>query len=123
MRDVRAKPSPAPALLTGCVARSGGAGIGASSSVARRPGVRAMVEKATPKQAVRAREPSVSMTRLSVSTAAPMNLEGRFALRIRFSAARYSFCSRSSWLTELFTYASSRTYFLFLMPTAYLTLR
>jgi hypothetical protein len=28
------------------------------------------------------------------------NLEGSFALRIRFSAARYSFCSRSSWFTE-----------------------
>ena len=50
------------------------------------------------------------------------NLDGSFALRIRFSAARYSFCSRSSWFTEPVTYASSRTHFLFLMPTAYLTL-
>ena len=33
------------------------------------------------------------------------NLGGSFALRIRFSAARYSFCSRSSWLTEPVTQA------------------
>ena len=50
------------------------------------------------------------------------NLDGSFALRIRFSAARYSFCSRSSWFTEPVTYASSCTHFMFLMPTAYLTL-
>src|ERR1700688_810245 len=40
------------------------------------------------------------------------NLDGSLALRIRFSAARYSFCSRSSWFTEPVTYASSRTHFL-----------
>jgi hypothetical protein len=28
------------------------------------------------------------------------NLDGSFALKIRFSAARYSFCSRSSWFTD-----------------------
>jgi len=50
------------------------------------------------------------------------NLNGSFALRIRFSAARYSFCRRSSWFTEPVTYAS-HTHFLFLMPTVYLTLR
>jgi hypothetical protein len=47
------------------------------------------------------------------------NLDGRFALTIRFSAVRYSFCGRSSW----FTYARSRAHVLFLMATAYLTLR
>jgi hypothetical protein len=50
------------------------------------------------------------------------NLDGSFALRIRFSAARYSFCTRRSWFTEPVTYAS-HTHFLFLMPTAYFTLR
>jgi hypothetical protein len=50
------------------------------------------------------------------------NLDGSFALRIRFSAARYSFCRSSSWFTDPVTYASSRNHFLFLMPTAYLTL-
>jgi hypothetical protein len=50
------------------------------------------------------------------------NLDGSFALRIRFSAARYSFCSRSCWFTEPVTYASSRTHFLFLMLIVYLTL-
>ena len=43
-------------------------------------------------------------------------------LRSPFSAVRYSFCSTSSWFTEPVTYASSRTHFLFLIPTAYLTL-
>ena len=50
------------------------------------------------------------------------NLDGSFARRIRFSAARYSFCSKSSWFTEPVTYASNRTHFLFLIPTAYPTL-
>ena len=35
--------------------------------------------------------------------------------------ARYSFFSKSFWFTDPVTYASSRIYFLFLMPTAYLT--
>jgi hypothetical protein len=34
------------------------------------------------------------------------NLDGSFALRIRFFAARYSFCRRSSWFTDPVTYAS-----------------
>jgi hypothetical protein len=50
------------------------------------------------------------------------NFVGSFALRIRFSAARYSFRSNSSWFTEPVTYASNRTHFLFLIQTAYLTL-
>jgi hypothetical protein len=45
------------------------------------------------------------------------NLDGSFAVRIRFSAARYSFCSRSSWVPEPVTYASSRSHCLFLMLT------
>jgi hypothetical protein len=35
---------------------------------------------------------------------------GRCARRIRFSAARYSFCSSSSWLTNPVTYASRRAH-------------
>jgi len=31
---------------------------------------------------------------------AQRKVDGSFALRIRFSAARYSFCKRSSWFTE-----------------------
>jgi hypothetical protein len=44
------------------------------------------------------------------------NLNGSFALRIRF-------CSKKLLVHRPVTYASSRTHLLFLMPTAYLTLR
>ena len=78
--------------------------------------------QATARSALRPRRFPIS-ARVARSGSLNRNLDGSFALRIRFSAARYSFCSRSSWLTEPVTYASSRTHFLFLMPTAYLTLR
>jgi hypothetical protein len=35
-------------------------------------------------------------------------------------AARYSFCSRSSWFTDPVTYASSRTHFLFFILIVHL---
>ena len=50
-----------------------------------------------------------------------LQFQEQLRLKIPFSAARYSFCSRSSWVTEPVTYASN--HFLFLMPTAYLRLR
>ena len=43
------------------------------------------------------------------------NRAGNLVLRIRFSAARYSFRNKSSWFTEPVTYARSRTHLLFLM--------
>jgi hypothetical protein len=46
----------------------------------------------------------------------------QLGVRIRFSASKYSSCSRSSWFTDPVTHASSRTHLLFLMPTAHLTL-
>jgi len=68
--------------------------------------------------------PGVSRSRrVARSGSLNRNLDGSFALTIRFSAVRYSFCGRSSWFTEPLTYASSCTHFLFLMPTVYLTLR
>jgi len=64
--------------------------------------------------------PGVSRSRrVARSGSLNRNLDGRFALTIRFSAVRYSFCGRSSW----FTYARSRAHVLFLMATAYHTLR
>ncbi len=75
---------------------------------------------ATTPSAVRPRRFPIS-ARVVRSGSLNRNLEGSFALKIRFSAARYSFCSRSSWFTEPVTYASNRNHFLFVMPTAYLT--
>ena len=60
-------------------------------------------------------------TRFPISAKVPRagslnrNLDGSFALRIRLSAARYSFCRRGSWFTDPVTYASSCNHFLFLM--------
>ena len=39
-----------------------------------------------------------------------------------FRAAKYSFCSNSSWFTEPVTYASNRAHFLSFIQTAYVTL-
>src|SRR5450755_2251482 len=83
--------------------------------------VSGLATQATSRSALRPRRFPIS-ARVARSGLLNRNLDGSFALRIRFSAARYSFCSRSSWLTEPVTYASSRTHFLFLMPIVYLTL-
>src|ERR1700675_1348032 len=83
--------------------------------------VSGLATQVTARSALRPRRFPIS-ARVTRSGSLNRNLDGSFALRIRFSAARYSFCNRSSWFTEPVTYASSRTHFLFLMPTAYLTL-
>jgi hypothetical protein len=81
-----------------------------------------LATQATARSALRPRRFPIS-ARVARSGSLNRNLDGSFALRIRLSAARYSFCRRSSWFTAPVTYASSRTHFLFVMPTAYLTLR
>jgi hypothetical protein len=83
--------------------------------------VSGLATQATSGSALRPRRFPIS-ARVARSGSLKRNLDGNCALRIRFSAARYSFCSRSSWFTDPVTYASSRTHFLFLMPPAYLTL-
>lgn len=50
------------------------------------------------------------------------SLVGSFALKIRFSAAGYSFCSNSSWFTGPIAYAGNCSHFLFFNRPAYLTL-
>src|ERR1700687_1412642 len=83
--------------------------------------VSGLATQATSRSALRPRRLPIS-ARVVRSGSLNRNLDGSFALRIRFSAARYSFCSRSSWFTEPVTYASSRNHFLFLILTAHLTL-
>lgn len=76
--------------------------------------------QATSRSALRPRRFPIS-PRVARSGSDNRNRDGSFDRRIRFSAARYSFCGRVSWFTEPVTYAGSRTDFLFLMPTACLT--
>jgi hypothetical protein len=83
--------------------------------------VSGLATQATSRSALRPTRFPIS-ARVARSGSLNRNLDGSFARRIRFSAARYSFCSRSFWFTDPVTYASSFSHFLFLMPTVYLTL-
>jgi hypothetical protein len=82
--------------------------------------VSGLATQATSPNAIR---PSRFPTSASVARSGLLkrNRDGSFALKIQFSAAKYSFRSSSSRFTDPVTYARSRTHRLFLMPTAYPT--
>ena len=61
--------------------------------------VSGLATQATPRSALRPSRFPIS-ARVARSGSFNRNVDGTFALRIRFSAARYSFCSRSSWFNR-----------------------